>query len=111
MSTLTVTNNGPTRFTMDIGSPLSGVLVIPGSTHVVGVVGGTQGVGLNIDLAVGASTAIDVGFAAFRCDGGTGSAAPAGTYGLLVALSSDEQSDTRAYLSPEIPITVTANTK
>ena len=109
VSTLTVTNNGTKRFTMDVGGPLSGVLVIPGSTHVVGVVGGTNGVGLGIDLAVGESRAVDVVFGAFRCDGSAGSAAPAGTYGLRVVLSSEAQGDTRAYLSPEIPVTVTTN--
>jgi hypothetical protein len=108
-STLTVTNNAATHFTIDTGSPLSGVLVIPGSTHVVGIVGSTKGVGLLMDLAHGESTTVDVVFAAFRCDGNPGSAAPPGTYGLRVVLSSEEPSDPRAYLSPEIPVTVTPN--
>ena len=107
---MTVTNNGTQQFTMDVGSPLSGVLVIPGSKHVIGIVGGTiAGVGLRVDLAVGASTVVPVAFAAFRCDGGPGSAVPAGTYALRVVLTSEQQDDSRAILSPEIPITVTTN--
>ena len=109
MSTLTVTNEGTKPFTMDVGAPLSGVLVIPGTVHVVGVVGGTKGTGLGINVAGGESTSINVAFAAFRCDGETGSAAPPGSYGLRVVLASEEQGDTRAYLSPEVPVTVTTN--
>ena len=108
---LTVTDTGSTRFFIDIGHPIRGVLVYPGTTRVAGIVGGVKGTGQRIDLAPGASTTIDVGFEANRCDGGPGSAVPPGTYDLRVVLTSEDTTDHRAYLAPAIAVTVTANPK
>ena len=106
---LTVTNTGSKRFFIDVGQPISGVLVYPGTTRVAGIVGAVKGTGQQIDLAPGASATINVGFEANRCDGGPGSAVPPGTYDLRVVLASEDPTDHRAYLAPAIGVTVTAN--
>jgi len=107
---LIVTNIGTTKFSIDSGIPILGVLVTPGSDHVVGTYrGGVAGVGGGVDLAPGGEGSIDVIFGAGRCDGQPGSALPPGTYGLRVALTAEGPPDeTRPiYLSSETPITVT----
>ncbi len=65
--------------------------------------------GGGVDLAPGQSGTIDVVFGAGRCDGGPGSAIPPGEYRLVVALTTEgaDRTSAPAYLSPEIPMTVT----
>ncbi|MCU1390934.1 MAG: hypothetical protein JWL72_4272 [Ilumatobacteraceae bacterium] len=104
---LVVTNIGTQPWTLDSGSPLTGVLVAPGTDHVVGrFSGGLFGVGGGPYLRPGESGSIDLVFGADRCDGGPGSAVPPGVYGLRVAYT-DEGHSGPVYLSPEVPVTVT----
>ena len=107
---LVVRNVGTTRFTIDSGIPIVGVLVTPGTNRVVGRnVGALAGTGGGVDLAPGEEGSIQVVFGAGRCDGQAGSALPPGTYGLRVALTAEGPSDEARpiYLSPETPISIT----
>jgi len=106
---LVVENIGSERFAIDSGIPIVGVLVEPGTSHVVGeFVGGIAGVGGGVDLAPGEQGTIGVIFGAARCDGQPGSALPPGTYGLRVVLTAEGPANASgpAFVSPEAPITV-----
>ena len=101
---LVVRNIGATRFAIDSGIPIVGVLVTPGTNHVVGrTVGAIAGVGGGVDLAPGEEGSIPITFGGGRCDGHAGSAVPPGVYGLRVALTAEGPSDEvrPIYLSPE----------
>ena len=111
-ATLTIANNGANQFHTSFSLPaVTGVLVASGSRHVVGVTRTQPGLGSGtIDLAPGQSASnVKVVFATRRCDGGVGSAVPPGTYGLRVALTSYGVTGPTSYVSPEITVTVTAN--
>ena len=109
-ATLTVTNVGTSPAHMDTNNPLLGTLVYPGSTRVAAFSRSSKGTGIVLDLAPGQSGSINVTFTADRCDGQPGSAIPPGTYGLRVALPTlvGPANNAPTYLSPEIPVTVTA---
>lgn len=105
---LVIRNIGSGRFTIDSGIPILGVLVLPGTNHVVGHwVGQLGGVGGGVDLAPGQEGAIPVMFGAARCDGQRGTALPPGEYGLRVGLTAEGPSGGPVYLSPEAIIGVT----
>lgn len=106
---LVIKNVGTTRFSIDPGQPMLASIVAPATTRVIGhdtfIIAGT---GLLVDLEPGEDGTVRVEFGAGRCDGGPGSAVPAGTYGLRVVLTPEGASTgSAAYLSPEIPISVT----
>jgi hypothetical protein len=104
-------NIGTAPFTLDSGQPVVGRLVYPGTLRVVGEsVGAIAGVGGGPQLGPGESGSVSVVFGAGRCDGQPGSAVPPGVYGLRVALTSEGPSPGTypVYLSPEVPVTVTA---
>ncbi|MCU1391212.1 MAG: hypothetical protein JWL72_4550, partial [Ilumatobacteraceae bacterium] len=109
-ATLTVTNVGTGPVHIDTNNPLLGALVYPGSTRVAAFGRSAKGTGIVLDLASGQSGSIDVTFTADRSDGQAGSAIPPGTYGLRVALPTlvGPANDAPTYLSPEVPVTVTA---
>ncbi|MCU1392668.1 MAG: hypothetical protein JWM34_1096 [Ilumatobacteraceae bacterium] len=105
---LEITNTGSAPFTLDSGSPVVGVLVAPGTDHVIGdFAGGIAGVGGGPVVAPGGTGSIDLIYGANRCDGGPGSAVPPGVYGLRVAYTAEGPPGGPTYLSPEVPITVT----
>ncbi len=90
---VTLTNEGSSTFATDIGQPLEAVLVRTGSRRVVGVyTEGIAGTGLMVRLAPGRSELVHVVGGTARCDGGIGSALPAGDYGVVV-LVRDESAD------------------
>jgi len=106
-ATLTVTNEGPGTFMMDTGQPLVASIVTPGSLHVVGSFSGSvSGTGFGMDLPPGQSHSIPVIVGTSRCDGGRGSALPAGHYGVRVAIEPETQPPTPRYLAPEVGLTV-----
>lgn len=83
--TVTLTNESSSKFATNIGLPLEAVLVRAGSRRVVGVyAGGIAGVGLVVKLERGGSQSIPFVGGTARCDGGTGSALPAGYYDVAV---------------------------
>lgn len=106
---LIIKNIGGSRFSMDPGQPIAGWIVASATTRVIGEnTYAVAGTGLLVDLAPGEERSVDVAFGAGRCDGGRGSAVPPGTYRLRVVLTPQgAESGRPAYLSPEIPITVT----
>jgi hypothetical protein len=90
---VTLTNDGSSTFATNIGQPLEAVLVRAGSRRVVGVyTEGIAGTGLLVRLAPGRSELVHVVGGTARCDGGIGSALPAGEYGVVV-LVRDESAD------------------
>jgi hypothetical protein len=110
-ATLTERNIGTKPFSFDSGQPVVGSIVKPGTKQVVArFTGAIAGVGGGPSLAPGESGTVSVVFGGTRCDGGPGTALPPGTYGLRVALTQEGPDPTSypAYLSPEVPITITA---
>jgi hypothetical protein len=107
-ATLTVRNNGSAMFDASSGPDLIGVLVTPGTCHVVGTfIGGTQSVLVFHQVQPGQSATIPVVFGTARCDGGEGSAIPPGVYGLLVLVGANEREPGSGYVSPEVLVTIT----
>jgi hypothetical protein len=113
--TVTLTNEGSSSFSTNIGQPLEAVLVKAGSRRVVGVyVDGIAGTGLLVKLAPGRSARVKFVGGTARCDGGVGSALPAGEYGVTV-LVMDETYDFpggstfSAYVSASRPLRVLAS--
>jgi hypothetical protein len=86
------------------------VIVEPGTATVVGVnSAGIAGTGFLVDLAPGDQKALDMVFGAASCGDPTTTAVAPGTYGLRVVLAREgAQAGDPAYLSPEVPITITA---
>jgi hypothetical protein len=110
-ATLTERNIGTKPVAIGSGQPVVGSIVKPGTKQVVGrFTGAIAGVGGGPNLAPGESGTVAVVFGGARCDGGPGTALPPGTYGLRVALKQEgaEASTYPTYLSPEVPITITA---
>lgn len=98
---------GPGTLSMNIGQPLQAVLVRPGSLRVVGVyVDGIAGTGQIVSLAPGQSTTVRVVGGTARCDGGTGSALPAGTYGATVLVSAEGAGPTPDYFTAPVTLRV-----
>jgi hypothetical protein len=91
--TVTLTNHEQSRFATNIGQPLEAVILRAGVRRVVGVYAdGIGGTGLLVSLAPGGLERVTVIGGTARCDGGTGSALPAGQYGVTV-LVRDESDD------------------
>jgi hypothetical protein len=106
---LRIRNIGSESFEAETGNVLVGVLVEPQTRHVVGrFTGGLAGVGLRTTVPPGESADVRVIFGASRCDGGEGSALPPGIYGLRVVIGDNPNEPGSGYLSPEIPVTLTA---
>jgi hypothetical protein len=71
---------GPERFSMGPGQPVQAVVVRTGTKRVVGVYSGViGGTGYPVNLTAGESKTVAVIGGTARCDGGRGSALPAGT--------------------------------
>jgi hypothetical protein len=110
--TLLASNQGKTPFEMDTGSILEGVLVEPGTHHVVGVYsGGIAGTGYTLRAGSGETTpssfAPTVLIGTARCDGGIGSSLLPGRYQAVV-LVMDETGKTPRYLTPPVNLDVTS---
>ena len=107
-ATLTVRNNGSTAFDASSGPELIGLLVTPGTHHVVGAfTGATQSVLVFHQVQPGQSATIPVIFGTARCDGGAGSAIPPGVYGLVVVVGANGREPGSGYVSPEVVVTIT----
>jgi hypothetical protein len=90
LGTILIRELGPARFSMDPGQPVQAVVVRTGTQRVVAVYsGGIAGTGYPINLVRGESKTVAVIGGTARCDGGTGSALPAGAYGVMVQISSE----------------------
>jgi hypothetical protein len=105
-ATLTIRNNGSTMF--DSGGPnVSGVLVTPGTRHVVGTFNGPTGAAFMIlQIQPGQSATVPVIVGTTRCDTSEGTSIAPGVYGLLVVVSAND-SDHGSYVAPEVPVTIT----
>jgi hypothetical protein len=102
-----ITETGPGLFSMDAGQPVQAVVVRTGTQKVVGVDSGAiGGTGYMVKLARGQSTTVAVVGGTARCDGGTGSALPAGTYGVMVQISSEDPGPSPDYLTPQVRLRV-----
>jgi hypothetical protein len=90
---------------MDTGQPLEAVLVQPGTRRVVGVgtsaIGGT---GYGFDLSAAGSWSVDFVGGTARCDGGTGSALPAGIYEVIVRLAPETTPHSPVFWTPPVTI-------
>jgi hypothetical protein len=106
--TVTVREDGPGTFTMDTGQPIEAVIVRPGTLQVVGVFSGAiAGTGFSVDLRAGESKTIPVIGGTARCDGGIGSALPAGLYDVIVRVAPETEPQTPSYLTEPVPLRVT----
>jgi hypothetical protein len=85
---LVITNAGPGTFNVDTGQPLVGFVLHPGTRRVVATsvfaVGGT---GFDARMRPKTTVSVPVVFGTGRCDGGVGSALPAGRYDVAVFIS------------------------
>ncbi len=105
--TLEVSERGPGHFVMDPGQPLVASMVRTGTLKVIGTFGGAiAGTGFPLNLGPGQTRSIPVFVGTSRCDGGIGSAIPAGHYGVRVVLAPEGRPRTPSYLVAEVPITV-----
>jgi hypothetical protein len=104
--TLTLRYEGPSSFEMDTGQPVEAVVVRRGTHRVVGVSsGGIAGTGYGLRLGPGQSYQVSVIGGTARCDGGIGSALPAGHYQAM-AVAMDENGQAPRYLTNPVPLTV-----
>jgi hypothetical protein len=107
LGTVSIRELGPGRFSMDPGQPVEAVVVRTGTRKVVGVYSGViGGTGYQVNLARGQSKTVAVIGGTARCDGGTGSALPAGTYGVMVQISNEGNGPSPGYLTPQVPLRV-----
>jgi hypothetical protein len=105
--TVLIKELGPGHFSMDTGQPVQAVIVRTGTRKVVGVYSaGIGGTGYRVNLARGQSRSVPVIGGTARCDGGTGSALPAGTYGVMAEISEEGVGSSPRYLTPELPLRV-----
>jgi hypothetical protein len=108
--TLFVYDAGPRVFNVDPGQPLVAEVVRPATRDVVATFsGGIAGTGYGTRLQPGQRFTFPVVFGTARCDGGTGSALPAGRYGVVVYISpgGDSASAPRsANYAPTVPVLV-----
>jgi hypothetical protein len=104
--TLMLRYEGPSSFEMDTGQPVEAVVVRLGTHRVVGVYsGGIAGTGFGPRLGAGQSYQVSVIGGTARCDGGIGSALPAGHY-QEVAVVMNENGQAPRYLTNPVPLTV-----
>ena len=107
LGTVRISELGPGMFSMDPGQPVEAVVVRTGTRKVVGVYsGGIAGTGYPVHLARGQSKTVAVIGGTARCDGGTGSALPAGSYGVMVQISNESNRPSLDYLTPQVPLWV-----
>jgi hypothetical protein len=98
---------GPGTLSMNIGQPLEAVLVRPGTERVVGVYAeGIAGTGQTVRLAPSQSTSVHVVGGTARCDGGTGSALPAGTYWATVLVTNEGTGPSPYYFTHPVTLRV-----
>jgi hypothetical protein len=103
-----VHESGPGSFEMDTGQPLTAVITKPGSNRIVGEYsGGIAGTGYGPRIEPGQGYSIDVVGGTARCDGGRGSALPAGHYDAVVQVG-PEASNHPVFLTLPVPIQVLA---
>jgi hypothetical protein len=102
-----VRNKGTGSFEMDTGQPMQAVVVRTGTRRVVGVYsGGIAGTGYGPRIEPGHSYRVNVFGGTARCDGGYGSALPAGRY-QVVTLVMDESGKAPRFATPPVSLTVT----
>ena len=107
-ATLVVSESGPGTFQMDTGQPLVAQLVRPGTRHVVGTYdAGVAGTGYGPRLEPGQVERIPIVFGTARCDGGVGSAVPAGRYDIVVYMHHETPGPGPVYYAPAVPVVVT----
>lgn len=107
LSTVVIRELAPSRFSMDPGQPVEAVVVRTGTQRVVGVYSGAiGGTGYPVHLVRGQSKTVAVIGGTARCDGGMGSALPAGDYGVVVQISNEGNGATPDYLTPQVPLRV-----
>jgi hypothetical protein len=105
--TLLIREVGPARFSMATGQPVQAVVVLRGTQKVVAVYSGViAGTGYLVNLVRGESQAVPVIGGTARCDGGIGSALPAGTYGVTAEISTEGNGPALDYLTPQAPLRV-----
>jgi hypothetical protein len=104
---LVVRNVGSSAISMDVGQPVLGAVVTPGTANKVGgdVQAFIAGAGDLLHLAPGEEGQIPLVVGAGRCDGRPGSALPPGPYSLRVVLP-DSRAGQRDYLSAETAINI-----
>jgi hypothetical protein len=103
-----ITETGSGTFFMDTGQPIQAVLVKKGGRQVVGVYsGGIGGTGYAKHLSTWESETIPVVGGTARCDGGTGSALPSGSYQVVAEVAPEELPHTPSYLTPPVALRVT----
>ena len=101
---VTIRYGGPSSFDMDTGQPIAAVVVLPGTHRVVGVPSGAvAGTGYTVRLKAGQSHNVSVVGGTARCDGGIGSALPAGRY-QAVAVIMDETGIPPRYVTTPVTI-------
>jgi hypothetical protein len=104
---LLISELGAGSLSMDPGQPVQAVVVRKGTIRVVGVYSGViGGTGYPVKLARGQSKTVAVIGGTARCDGGTGSALPAGPYGVMVQISDEGAGPSPDYLTPQVPLQV-----
>ena len=108
---VTVTNTGDDVVTFESGSPLTALVLKPGTEEVVGIyTGGISGVGVGAELGPGESIDIDVVGGTASCVPDLGYALPPGDYEVRVAVDQYEYPEGgfefHAILSEPTPLTV-----
>jgi len=114
---LTARNTGTTPIRRPIeGQPLTGMIVDPGTRHVVGsYTGMVTGTGATFSIPPNGHQVIDVLVGTASCDLDKGYAVPPGTYGVVVPVQLPDttpitsQQPIPYLLSPEAPLTITAS--
>lgn len=107
IGTVVIRELGPGRFSMNTGQPVEAVVVRAGTRKVVGVYSGViGGTGYPVNLVRGQSRTVPVIGGTARCDGGTGSALPAGKYGVIAQISDEGNGPSPDYLTPQVPLGV-----
>jgi hypothetical protein len=102
-----IKEQGAGLFSIDPGQPVEAVVVRTGTRKVVGVYSGViGGTGYPLNLVRGQSRTVPVIGGTARCDGGTGSALPAGKYGVMVEISNEGSGPSPDYLTPQVPLRV-----
>jgi hypothetical protein len=97
---------GAGSFEMDTGQPMQAVVVRTGTRRVVGVYsGGIAGTGYGPRLEPGENYRVNVIGGTARCDGGYGSALPAGRYQVLTVVM-DESGKAPRFVTPPVSLTV-----
>jgi len=107
IGTVLIRQLGPGRFSMAPGQPVEAVVVRRGTEKVVGVFSGAiGGTGYSVNLVRGESKSVPVIGGTASCDGGIGSALPAGTYGVIVQISNEGHGRSPEYQTRQVPLLV-----